>query len=163
MIDPGYLNSIASKLEVVNKKSINRLKRRPPKGIDNEIAELDTKVFKNISCLSCANCCKSISPVFKDRDIVRLAAHFKVRPAIFTEKYLLLDSDGDYVLKTTPCPFLAIDNKCTVYENRPHACRSYPHTATLKFTKSTELFIKNSVVCPAVYEITEELKKKYAP
>lgn len=163
VIDPVYLNTIAAKLEPVNSKFIRRLKRRPPPGIDQEIEDLDSSVFSKINCLSCANCCKTISPVFKDRDIVRLAAHFKIRPAIFTEKYLFMDSDGDYVLKTTPCPFLASDNSCMVYEQRPHACRSYPHTATLKFTKTTELFIKNSVVCPAVYEITETLKKKYAP
>lgn len=161
MIDPAYLNARIRKVEAENGKFVRRLKKRPPPGIDAEVEALDEKVFSSVDCLKCANCCKTISPVFKERDIVRLSSYFKVRPAIFTEKYLYMDADGDYVLKTAPCPFLESDNKCSVYDNRPAACRSYPHTATLKFTKSTELFIKNSAVCPAVYEITEELKKKY--
>jgi uncharacterized protein len=155
------LNAHQQKLEAANRKFVQRLKKKPGLDIDDEVMELHERAFTNIDCLSCANCCKTISPVFKDRDIVRLAAHFRIRPAVFTEKYLYLDEEGDYVLKSTPCPFLAADNKCTVYDQRPGACRSYPHTATLKFSKSSSLFIKNSVVCPAVYEITEELKRKY--
>ena len=161
MIDPAFLNANTRKLEVENGKFIRKLKKRLPKGIDEEVVSLDEKAFSQINCLSCANCCKTISPVFKERDIVRLSDHLKMRPAAFTDKYLYTDHEGDYVLKSTPCPFLAPDNRCTVYENRPGACRSYPHTATLKFSKSIELFIKNSAVCPAVYEITEELKEKY--
>jgi len=161
MIDPAYLNARTRKLEAEHGKFIRRLKKRHPQGIDDEVVQLDELAFSKIDCLACANCCKTISPVFKERDITRLSAHFKLRPAIFTEKYLFLDEDGDYVLKSTPCPFLETDNKCSIYEIRPAACRSYPHTATLKFTKSTELFIKNSAVCPAAYEITQALRKKY--
>ena len=161
MIDPEYLNKHRKKLEKEQGKFLSRLKRRPPPGLDEEIMDLDVEVFSRIDCLSCANCCKTISPVFKERDIVRLAAYFKIRPAIFTEKYLYTDSDGDYVLQSTPCPFLAPDNKCSVYDQRPAACRSYPHTSNLAFSKSSTLFIKNSAVCPAVYEITGILKRKY--
>ena len=162
IVKPDYLNLRKEKLEKENRKFVLRLKKRPPPGIDEEIVECDEKVFSQISCLSCANCCKTISPVFKDRDITRIAAHFKMRPAIFTDKYLYLDEDEDYVLKTVPCPFLNTDNSCSIYDQRPHACRSYPHTATLPFTKSSELFIRNSAVCPAVYEIVSMLKKKYS-
>lgn len=161
MVDPAFLNARTRKLEAENGKFIRRLKKRPPSGVDEEVVLLDELAFSKIDCLSCANCCKTISPVFKERDIVRLAAHFKMRPSVFTEKYLKMDEDGDYVLQSTPCPFLEADNKCSVYDKRPSACSGYPHTATLKFTKSTELFIKNSAVCPAVFEITMELKKKY--
>lgn len=161
MIDREELNRKRAAIEGENGKFYRRLKKRFPAGIDDEVMALDEEIFSNIDCLKCANCCKTISPVFKDRDITRLAAHFKVRPAIFTEKYLLLDEDGDYVLKSSPCPFLDADNYCTVYEQRPFACRSYPHTGSLPLRKSVELVIKNSAVCPAVYEITERLKKKY--
>jgi Fe-S-cluster containining protein len=161
MIDPSELNRKQKAIEAENGKFYRRLKKRFPPNIDEELIELDALVFSRIDCLACANCCKTISPVFKERDITRLATHFKVRPAIFTDKYLHMDEDGDYVLKTTPCPFLLADNKCSVYEHRPFACRSYPHTATLPLKKSLELTIKNSAVCPAVYEITTILKKKY--
>lgn len=161
MIDREELNRKKAAIEAENGKFYRRLKKRFPPGIDDEVMALDEEVFSSTDCLKCANCCKTISPVFKDRDITRLAAHFKVRPAIFTEKYLFMDEDGDYVLKSTPCPFLDADNYCTVYDQRPFACRSYPHTASLPLRKSVELVIKNSAVCPAVHEITERLKKKY--
>jgi Fe-S-cluster containining protein len=161
MIGPDELNKSRRRIESDNRKFYTRLKKRPPAGIDEEVISLDEEVFAKIDCLACANCCKTISPVFKDRDIDRIAKHFKMRPGEFTEKYLFLDEDGDYVLKTTPCPFLMPDNKCRIYDQRPFACKSYPHTATLPLTKSTELIIKNSAVCPAVHEITEKLKAKY--
>ncbi|HMT29004.1 MAG TPA: YkgJ family cysteine cluster protein [Bacteroidia bacterium] len=161
MIDPSEINKNRKKIEAENRKFYQRLKKRPPANIDEEVAELDTEVFSRIDCLKCANCCKTISPVLKERDIVRLSTHFKVRPSVFTEKYLFLDEDGDYVLKSTPCPFLLSDNTCSVYEERPFACRSYPHTGNLPLRKSWELVIKNSAVCPAVYEITTILSKKY--
>ncbi len=162
MVKPEYLNSRKERLEKEHGKFLLRLKKRPPAGLDDEIFELDKKVFSEISCLACANCCKTISPVFKERDITRIAAYFKMRPADFTQKYLFLDEEGDYVLQSVPCPFLNKDNSCSIYEQRPFACRSYPHTGRLPFTKNTNLFIKNSAVCPAVYEITAVLKNKYS-
>ena len=161
MIDPLELNKNSKKIESENRKFYNRLKKRPPVGIDEQLKSLDEEVFSRINCLSCANCCKTISPVFKDRDITRLSDHFRIRPSEFTDKYLYTDEDGDYVLKSTPCPFLESNNECSVYEHRPFACRSYPHTATLPLKKSWELIIKNSAVCPAVYDITAQLQKKY--
>ncbi|MBL0343467.1 MAG: YkgJ family cysteine cluster protein [Bacteroidetes bacterium] len=161
MISPSEINKNNKKFELENRKFFNRLKKRPPSDIDQEVQLLDELVFSKINCLDCANCCKTISPVFKERDITRLSTHFKMRPAEFTNQFLYLDNEGDYVLKSTPCPFLLADNKCSVYEHRPFACKSYPHTATLPIRKSWELIIKNSAVCPAVYEITSILKKKY--
>lgn len=161
MIDPEKLNNKGRQIESENRKFYNRLKKRPPANIDEEVVDLDQQVFAGIDCLQCANCCKTISPVFKDRDIDRIAKHLRMRPGEFTASYLYLDDEGDFVLKSSPCPFLESDNKCSIYEVRPFACRSYPHTATLPLRKSWELVIKNSAVCPAVYEITELLKKKY--
>jgi uncharacterized protein len=161
LTDPTEINRNKRKIEAENSSFFRRLKKRPPAGIDDEIKELDEKIFSKIDCLKCANCCKTISPVFKERDITRLSAHFKVRPSEFVSKYLYLDSDGDYVVNSAACPFLSADNSCSVYEIRPFACRSYPHTATLSLNKSATLMAKNSAVCPAVYEITAELRKKY--
>ena len=76
------------------------------------------------------------------------------------EKYIRIDEDGDYVFKTMPCPFLMPDNYCQIYENRPKACKEYPHTDRKKFYQITNLSIKNSHVCPIVYEVLEDLKKE---
>ena len=82
-----------------------------------------------------------------------------MKPGDFIEKYLRVDEDRDYVLKSSPCPFLGEGNHCTVYEDRPKACREYPHTDRKKMVQITELTLRNTLVCPAVLEMVERLKK----
>jgi Fe-S-cluster containining protein len=79
----------------------------------------------------------------------------------FIDEYLLRDSDGDYVLKTAPCPFLGSDNKCFVYEDRPKACREYPHTDRKNISGILDLSLRNTMVCPAVLKIFYEIGKEY--
>jgi len=160
-MDAIEINKVSHQVRKDATRFYKKLKKRPPEGLEELIHNLDKEVFSRIDCLSCANCCKTISPVFKDRDITRIAGHFRMRPSDFAHQYLRLDEDGDYVLRSVPCAFLGSDNKCSIYEIRPFACKSYPHTATLPLKKSWDLLPKNSAVCPAVYEITEVLKKKY--
>ena len=85
----------------------------------------------------------------------------RLKPAQFIEQYLHLDEDNDYVLNAAPCPFLLADNYCSVYEDRPTACREYPHTNRKRFYQLLDLTLKNTLICPAAYEIVEEMKKKY--
>jgi hypothetical protein len=82
-----------------------------------------------------------------------------MRPGEFTDKYLKIDEDNDFVLRSAPCPFLDEDNHCRVYESRPRACREYPHTDRKKMTQLLELTYKNTLVCPAVLEIVDRLSK----
>ena len=142
-----------------NKKFINSLKNRNPRKLDDQFHELHEEVFEEIDCLACANCCKTTSPIFRDKDIERLASHFRIKPGEFIDKYLHLDNDQDYVLNSSPCPFLMDDNYCSVYEDRPRACREYPHTDRKKMTGILNLTYKNTLVCPAVLEIVERLKR----
>jgi Fe-S-cluster containining protein len=144
-----------------NRKFFERLKKRMPQGIDEEVNRLHEEAFRYIDCKSCANCCKTTSPIFKERDIVTLAKHFKLRPSQFTSQYLHLDADGDYVLNAAPCPFLGADNLCKVYDVRPQACRGYPHTDEPVFRKVLDITQKNTAICPAVFNIVEGLKKRY--
>jgi Fe-S-cluster containining protein len=144
-----------------NDKFFERLKRKLPADIDATVNRLHEEEFSRMDCTTCANCCKTTSPIFKDRDIDVLAKHFKIRPSQFTEKYLKIDEDGDYVLKSAPCPFLDAKNLCTVYSHRPQACRGYPHTDEKVFRKVIDITKKNTAVCPAVFNIVEGLKKIY--
>lgn len=141
-----------------NKKLINRLKK-VKKGIDSQVHDLHGEVFEEIDCLDCANCCKSISPIITDRDIERISRHLKVKPSKFVEQYLYLDEEQDYVYKQTPCPFLDAENYCSIYSVRPKACAEYPHTDRKKFVQILDLSLKNTRVCPAVFEVFEKLKK----
>lgn len=83
-----------------------------------------------------------------------------MKPHEVVERYLRIDEDKDYVFKEMPCPFLCSDNYCSIYENRPKACREYPHTDRKKFFQIHALTIKNAKTCPAVFKILEQLKKE---
>lgn len=151
----------AQKVRGVNAKFFDQLKKRQPAHLDQQFNELHDQAFEHIDCLTCANCCKTTGPLFKQKDIERLADHFKMRPAQFVERYLHIDEDNDYVLNTLPCPFLGTDNYCSVYESRPNACREYPHTNQRKMHTRFKETLNNTAICPAVFEIVEKLKSIY--
>lgn len=71
-----------------------------------------------------------------------------------------MDEEGDFVLKAAPCAFLDKDNYCRIYEHRPEACREYPHTDRKKMRQILDLTFRNTLVCPAVLRITENVKKE---
>lgn len=148
----------AKNKEDENRKYLARLKRMDPRKVDDAFHSVHHEVFEEMDCLQCANCCKTTSPIFYQNDIERLAKTFRLRPGDFIQKYLRVDEDGDYVLKSSPCPFLDGDNYCSVYEDRPRACREYPHTDRKKMVQLTDLTLKNTMVCPAVFQMVERLK-----
>ena len=110
-----------------------------------------------MDCLKCGNCCKTTSPIFRNADINRLSKHLRMKSGAFTEKYLKLDEDNDYVLKKSPCTFLNDDNTCRVYDDRPLACREYPHTDRKNVVQILDLTVENTIVCPAVARIVQQI------
>jgi len=143
-----------------NKTFFTKLKKKPPKHLDYLMQELHDDEFENTDCLTCANCCKTTGPLFTDKDIERIAKHFKLKPSEFMEHYLQLDEDNDYVLQNVPCSFLGEDNFCSIYEVRPKACREFPHTDRKKFHQISNLTLKNVAICPAAFNIVEAMKKR---
>lgn len=135
-------------------KAINRIRK---KDLDNVFHEAHEAVFDKVDCLDCANCCKTTSPIFRDADIKRLAKHLRMKPVAFIDQYLKLDDEQDYVLKSSPCAFLNDDNTCQVYENRPLACKGYPHTDRKNMYQILQLTRKNTEICPAVCSIVEKI------
>ena len=143
-----------------NKRFFRQLKNKPPKGIDSLMSDLHDAEFQKTDCLDCANCCKTTGPLFTHTDIKRLSKFFKLKPTHFIDTYLKLDEDNDYVLQSLPCPFLGADNYCSIYEQRPKACREYPHTKQRKFQDRGPLNLQNLAICPAAFNIVEALKLK---
>lgn len=142
-----------------NKAFYHKLKRLKPKNLDDIIHNLHHEEFETTDCLACANCCKTTSPIFYNNDIERVAKALKMKPSAFVEEYLTIDEDKDYVLKSSPCPFLDGENYCMVYKDRPTACREYPHTNRKRMVQILDLTYRNTLVCPAVLNITTRLKE----
>lgn len=161
LFDPEKLKLDAQRAEKSTSQWISSFKRKDASRLDVVIHSLHTKAFDKVNCLLCANCCKNISPTLYDKDIERLARSMRIKPFEFIEKYLKIDEDNDYVFRKTTCPFLADDNYCSVYENRPKACREYPHTNRSRFYQILKLTQKNTFVCPAAFMVMEGLKKTW--
>ncbi len=143
-----------------NKKYFAKLRKKPPKQLDYLMQELHEAEFQRTDCLECANCCKTTGPLFTNADIVRIAKHLRLKPQQFISTYLHLDEDNDYVLQQVPCSFLDADNYCSIYDVRPKACREFPHTNRKKFQQITALTLKNVAICPAAFNIVEEMKRR---
>jgi hypothetical protein len=155
-VDPVKLMSDALKMAPVWNSYIGRNRKKLEK-MDLEVHRLHEKWSSRINCLSCGNCCRTLGPRLTDKDVERLAKTLRMKPPAFIDTYLHTDEDGDLVFKSMPCPFLADDNYCLVYESRPKACREYPHTDRKKFVQIFKLSVKNAETCPIVYEVLNEL------
>ncbi|TDO27010.1 YkgJ family cysteine cluster protein [Sediminibacterium goheungense] len=135
------------------------LQKADKKKVLKQLPDLHEKVFAEVDCLTCANCCKNYSPRFKTPDIKRISKVLRLKESVFIDTYLELDTDGDYVTKTKPCPFLGSDNYCSIYEDRPSDCKRFPYTDEDVLLKRPAITLKNSTFCPAVHLALEFLLK----
>ena len=141
-----------------HQKQYKRFLDRPDKNkILKQLPTLHEEAFAAIDCLKCANCCRNYSPRFKTPDIKRISKYLRMKEGDFIEKYLTLDSEGDYVVTSKPCPFLGSDNACKIYDSRPSDCARYPYTDEDVFFKKGTLTLKNSTVCPIAHYVLERL------
>ncbi len=144
------------------RKFVKGLNARKNKNLDQLAGDLNDKTFQKLDCLDCANCCTSIPPIVTRSDVKRLSKATGIAEREFTNQYLVQDEDDDWVMKTTPCPFLQEDNKCSVYDARPKACRKYPHTDSDEFRNNLGLHAGNAHYCPAVFHILQDMMKRLA-
>jgi Fe-S-cluster containining protein len=80
-----------------------------------------------------------------------------MRESEFIDHYLKVDEDGDYVAKSSPCPFLGADNLCGIYDQRPSDCHRFPYTDEDVIIKRRDLTLKNTSFCPITYYVLEKL------
>lgn len=159
-INPERLKELAASNKQENTQLFKKLKRLNSDRVDALFHTSHHATFECFDCLICANCCKSISPMISHRDVDRMAKALGIKPSILVEKYLTIDSDGDYVFRSSPCPFLLPDNYCQIYESRPKACREYPHTDRRKIQQILSITLKNTAVCPVVFQVVQQVKKE---
>jgi len=144
-----------------NKKFFTRLHGQDPKRLNEQFHSMHKEVFAETDCLTCARCCRTTGPLLTKQDIGRIAKKQGMKPADFEKQYLRVDEDGDWVMKSLPCPFLELDtNKCTIYEYAPKACRQYPHTDHPNMKSVLGLTETNVRHCPAVFEMVERMKQR---
>lgn len=100
-----------------------------------------------LNCENCikrcrANCCRG--PVPFTREFVE--SHTPVRPILLMrqldEKHIAVLADDNTLPKKTKnqinavCPFLGLDDRCSVYDDRPPVCRRYGDESVMFMTCS---------------------------
>lgn len=144
------------------KKFLGQLEKKPPKNLDELAVEIDKAVWQETDCLSCANCCKTMTPTFTNADIKRIAAHLSITIADFKNKWLHFEKkDKDWVNNKQPCQFLNLtDNKCSIYSVRPESCAGFPHLTKKKMVQYIHVHQQNISYCPATYRMVEMMMEK---
>lgn len=137
---------------------ITKTEKNPPPGIDKLTKIIEPEVWEEIDCLSCANCCKKMTPTFTKQDLKRISAHFQQTPEAFKKQWLSADKNKDMVNVNQPCQFLNLaDNKCSIYEIRPVDCSGFPHLGKRKWGDYAHVHKQNIDYCPATYKMVEKL------
>ncbi len=128
---------------------------------DELAGELHEQAFQIVDCTRCANCCKTMDITFDDKDIERIAGRLNMPTAKFMRRtWKPMMRMARYKARQKPCPFLGDDDRCTIYEVRPTVCLEYPHTDKEGFTFRTRGVASNTLVCPAVFWIVEQMKQR---
>ena len=155
-----FTDSNWQKKSAEHQKDYKRFLQRADKNkVLKQLPNLHEEAFEKINCLNCAACCKNYSPRFKTPDIKRISRHLKMKEGTFIETYLTLDKEGDYVVKSKPCPFLDNQNFCSIYDVRPSDCERFPYTDEDVLLKRPNITLKNTSFCPIVVYVMEKLVK----
>lgn len=146
-----------------NKKSfrkfITKMEDSELKAIVGIAEEAEKEVWQEVDCLSCANCCKKMTPTLTEKDKKRIADHQGLSKKAFTEKYLVYDEESkDWHMQQQPCVFLDTDtNKCSIYDIRPDDCRGFPHLVKKPMEDYVYIHKQNIKYCPATYLWVEKM------
>lgn len=136
------------------------LKQQDPDKVDKIVHRINKEVTSRIDCQECGNCCIHMKPSVTESEIERLSQIKGLTNSEFTSKFVESDDFDDMqFLKDSPCIFLK-GKSCSIYNDRPEDCRSYPHTHKPEFTTRTIEMIHNYSQCPIVFHVLERLKRE---
>lgn len=142
------------------RRFLTKIETVRPRGLDQLTPVIEQQVWAEVDCLTCANCCKKMSPTFNKKDLERISAYLGMSVEAFKEKWLYYDKkDGDWMNVKQPCQFLDKQtNMCSIYEVRPADCAGFPHLTKKKMADYVHVHKQNIEYCPATYKMVEKLK-----
>lgn len=141
---------------------LKRLKRKPPTDLLKIVKQANAETEKEINCLDCSNCCRTMTPTFKKSEVKKIAKFKGMTYQQYFDKYLMIDEDnGDIVNKKQPCQHLNLKtNMCEVYEIRPYDCSGFPHFKRKDFIDQTAVYTENLHRCPITLSVIEKIEKE---
>jgi Fe-S-cluster containining protein len=135
------------------------LKQQDSGTIDAIVHDINAVVTPQIDCTKCGNCCRSLMINVTPEETISLALHLKEKIEVVKEKYIEISSEGQMIVNTIPCHFLA-NSSCTIYENRFTECREFPHLHKENFTGRLFGTLMYYALCPIIFNVVESLKEK---
>ena len=150
-IDLSRIQQISREHDGENWEFRSWLKQYAPGDIDGLVRTLSQKYFALIDCTQCANCCRSLQVEFKKSELHAIAKTLGQSIEAFQKQFM---SEGKV---NPPCPMLN-GKLCSIYEDRPGVCRSFPHLEQPEFTSRLIGVIDHVAVCPIAFNAFEELK-----
>jgi Fe-S-cluster containining protein len=135
------------------------LKQQDSGTVDAIVHEINAVVTPQIDCTQCGNCCRSLIINVTPEETISLALHLKEKIEVVKEKYIEISSEGQMIVNTIPCHFLA-NSSCTIYENRFTECREFPHLHKENFTGRLFGTLMYYALCPIIFNVVESLKEK---
>ena len=140
---------------------LNRLKRKPPRNLQSIAIKAGSNIWNGIDCLSCANCCKTMTPTYTSADIKKIASYLQISADEMKRKWLKKErATRNWLNKATPCQFLDLEtNMCNVYEVRPADCAGFPHLTKKKIVDYLHIHRQNLDECPATFKLVEKMNE----
>ena len=143
-----------------NKKRLRgflyRMEKKAPGNLRLITLEASELAWAKTDCMDCANCCKTMSPTYSQRDITRISKYLGLTRKAFMDKWLCKDVTGDWINKKQPCQFLdQKTNLCGIYEVRPRDCAGFPYHSTKKIRDYGFMYRQNVEYCPATNRLVE--------
>jgi Fe-S-cluster containining protein len=148
--------------KIIFRRFLSRLQKQPPKKLDQLILKVEEEVWEETNCLSCGNCCKTMTPTYTPKDIKRISAYLEMTVQQFKDKWLRKErGTGDWINRSTPCQFLNVEtNMCSIYEVRPKDCAGFPHLPKKRMIDYMHVHKQNVEFCPATYRMVEKIMEK---
>jgi Fe-S-cluster containining protein len=129
--------------------------------LDAEVSALADAAFERIDCLDCGNCCRRKEIAVTVKDVRRIARALGLTTDQFVRRYVAETRDGNAYIKGEPCPFLGSDNACSIYADRPQACKDFPYLHERKVRARSLTMLENVGECPIVADVWGRLMKQY--
>ncbi len=116
---------------------------KPPEKVQslNPGEKFNFRCGPDVSCFT--ECCRALDLALTPYDVLRLRKSLGLDSATFLQRYAVIEQQQDEAFPQVflamldddrnRCPFVCADG-CTVYEDRPAACRAYPVGRGLRMT-----------------------------
>lgn len=129
----------------------------PEEELDERFHRLYSEVCAQTDCTQCARCCLEMPPLVSKAEGRWMARKLGITVEELQARHMEKVEDSKALQVKAPCPMLE-GERCSMYEQRPDECRSYPHLHKRDMRSRLFGVVANAETCPIVFNVYERLK-----